>query len=274
MNKTTQNKTSLIHPTAQIDPNAKLHSSVKIGAFCVVGPDVQLDANVTLDSHVVVTGNTMIGKETHIFPFSVIGSIPQDLKYKGEKSSLIIGQRNQIREHVTIHPGTQAGRWKTEIGNDGLFMVGVHIAHDCVVGNNVIMANNAALGGHVHVDDLAIIGGFAGIKQFMHIGEGAMVGGMTPIDRDLTPYSLAMGERGENLRGLNITGLKRSGYPREQIKQLNKVFHCIFKNKNKSINEAVHDVIDSDLYNDNPLVQKFISFLDTPTQRGFISMPR
>ena len=192
---------SLIHPTAIISSPENIGDDVRIGPYCTIGPDVILDNCVQLHSHVVIDGHTSVGYKSTIYPFASIGFPPQDLKYKGEKSKLIIGERNEIREHVTINPGTEGGLMETRIGDNCLFMIGSHIAHDCVVGNHVILANNATLGGHVEVGDYAIIGGLSGVHQFVRIGAHAMVGGMSGVEQDLIPYGSAMGERAR-LRGL------------------------------------------------------------------------
>ena len=197
-----------VHPTAVVSSQSNIGNDVKIGPYCVIGPDVVIGDRVFLHSHVVIDGQTVIGEGTNIYPFASIGLVPQDLKYKGESSSLIIGARNQIREHVTMNPGTEGGGMKTVIGDDCLFMIGSHVAHDCIIGNHVILANNATLGGHVEVGDFAIIGGLSGIHQFVRIGAHAMVGGMSGVEQDLIPYGSAMGERAK-LRGLNLIGLQR-----------------------------------------------------------------
>lgn len=219
--------TDLIHPTAIIDPNAKIAESVSIGPFCVVGANVELAENVKLHSHVVVEGRTKIGAGTTIFPFASIGHINQDLKFSGEPSELIIGAGNTIREYVTMQPGTKDGGMLTKVGDNGLFMVGVHIAHDCMIGNNVIMANNATLGGHVHVGDCAVIGGMSAVHQFIRIGEHAMIGGMSGVESDVIPYGRVKGDRAF-LAGLNLIGLSRRGFDKQQIKTLNKAFEALF----------------------------------------------
>lgn len=218
---------TLIHPTAVIEQGATIGSDVKIGAYCVIGPNVKIGDRVELKSHVVVDGYTTIGDETVIFPFASIGHQPQDLKFKGEKSELIIGKRNKIREHVTMNPGTQGDRMKTIVGDNCLFMMSSHVAHDCVVGNNVILANNATLAGHVEVGDFAIIGGLAAIHQFVRIGPFAMIGGMSGVEYDVIPFGLVKGERA-HLAGLNYVGLERRGYTKEQVQVLMKAFKELF----------------------------------------------
>lgn len=205
-----------IHPTAVIEDGAQLGAGVRIGPFCVVGPQVRLDDGVELKSHVVVTGDTSIGAETTIFPFASIGEVPQDLKFRGEHVRLQIGARNRIREYVTINPGTEGGGGVTVIGDDGLFMAGSHVAHDCRIGNGVILVNNASVAGHCHLEDDVIIGGLSGVHQWVRIGRGAMIGAVTMVTADVIPYGLVQGPRG-HLDGLNLVGLKRRGASRAEI---------------------------------------------------------
>ena len=217
-----------IHPTAIIEEGAVLGRDVTVGPYSVVGKDVSLADNITLKSHVVIEGHTYIGEGSVIYPFASLGSKPQDLKYDGEESQLIIGKNNTIREHVTMNPGTKAGEMKTIIGDDGLFMVGVHVAHDCVIGNGVIMANNATLGGHVIVGDHALIGGLAAVHQFVRIGSFAVIGGMSGVENDVIPFGRVKGDRA-SLAGLNLVGLERGGFDKKQIRQLQKAVHMIFE---------------------------------------------
>lgn len=219
--------TSNIHPTAIIEPGAQLGENVRVGAYSIIGQHVVLGDNCVVHPHVVIGGHTTIGAGTQIYPFSSIGSAPQDLKYKGEPSRLIIGERNVIREHVTMNPGTEGGGMETKVGSGGLFMVGAHIAHDCVVGNNVILANQATLAGHVVLGDHAVIGGLSAVHQFVRIGEHAMIGGMTGVENDVIPYGRVKGERGF-LAGLNLTGLERRGFTKDQIKMLQRAFNQLF----------------------------------------------
>ncbi|MBO9456828.1 acyl-ACP--UDP-N-acetylglucosamine O-acyltransferase [Paracoccus sp. R12_1] len=205
-----------IHPTAVIEDGAQLGAGVRIGPFCVVGPQVRLDDGVELKSHVVVTGDTSIGAETTIFPFASIGEVPQDLKFRGEHVRLQIGARNRIREYVTINPGTEGGGGVTVIGDDGLFMAGSHVAHDCRIGNGVILVNNASVAGHCHLEEDVIIGGLSGVHQWVRIGRGAMIGAVTMVTADVIPYGLVQGPRG-HLDGLNLVGLKRRGASRAEI---------------------------------------------------------
>ncbi|MBI3441366.1 MAG: acyl-ACP--UDP-N-acetylglucosamine O-acyltransferase [Proteobacteria bacterium] len=219
--------TAHLHPTAVIEKGAELGTGVKIGPYCVVGAHVRLGNGVELKSHVAVDGYTTIGDETVVFPFASLGHAPQDLKYKGEKSELLIGKRNSIREHVTMNPGTAGDKMKTVVGDDCLFMMASHVAHDCVIGNNVILANNATLAGHVEVGDFSIIGGLAAVHQFVRIGPFAMIGGMSGVEHDVIPFGLVKGERAY-LAGLNYIGLERRGFTKEQVQVLLKAFKQLF----------------------------------------------
>lgn len=216
-----------IHPTAIVEPGAKLGTGVRIGPYCIVGANVELGVGVELISHVVVAGHTSIGARSRIFPFAALGQPPQDLKYKGEPTRLVIGEDNIVREHATLHPGTATGGSVTEVGNKCLIMVGAHVAHDCKVGHNVVMVNGATLGGHVNVGDFAILGGISAVHQFVRIGKYAMIGGMTGVEGDVIPYGLVMGDRAR-LQGLNIVGLKRRGFGREQIHDLRTAYRLLF----------------------------------------------
>ena len=231
-----------IHSTAIVDPAAKIAEGCQIGPYCIVGPDVTLAEGVELRSHVVVEGRTTIGARTRIFPFSSIGQIPQDLKYRGEAAELRIGADNIIREHVTMNIGTEGGGMLTEVGDGCLFMIGAHVAHDCRIGNRVIMANNATLGGHVTVEDHAIIGGLAAVHQFVRIGRNAMVGGMTGVEHDVIPYAMAFGDRAR-LQGLNVVGLKRHGFDRSEIQALTAAYRMLFSD-DATLAERVERVAD------------------------------
>jgi UDP-N-acetylglucosamine acyltransferase len=217
-----------IHPSAVIEEGAQIDPSVTVGPFCVVGSHVVLAAAVVLKSHVVITGQTSVGEGTVIFPFAVIGEIPQDLKFKGEgeTSRLMIGKRNRIREHVTMNCGTEGGGGLTSIGDDGLFMAGCHIAHDAIVGNNVIVVNNAAVAGHCVIEDHVIIGGLSGIHQWVRVGRGAIIGAVTMVTNDVIPYGLVQAPRG-HLDGLNLVGLKRRGVARSNITALRAAFQIL-----------------------------------------------
>jgi UDP-N-acetylglucosamine acyltransferase len=216
-----------IHSTAVVSSKAKIGANVKVGAFCVVGSQVTLDDDVILHSHIVVDGLTHIGAETEVFPFASIGSPPQDLKYSGEPSKLIIGKKNIIRENVTMNPGTAGGGMLTSVGDHGLFMMGSHVAHDCIVGSNVVLANNATLAGHVTVGSFVILGGLSAVHQFVRIGDHAIVGGMTGVEHDVIPYGSVKGNRAR-LSGLNIIGLKRRGFSRGQVDELRAAYKMLF----------------------------------------------
>ena len=216
-----------IHPTAIVAPGAMLAQDVVIGPYCSVGEHVTLGAGVALCSHVVVDGRTTIGAGTRIFPFAAIGLEPQDLKYRGEESALVIGRDNKIREYVTINPGTAGGGMVTRVGDGCLFMVGVHIAHDCRIADHVIMANNATLAGHVVIDDHAVLGGLCAVHQYVRIGRHSMIGGMSGVERDVIPYGQVMGDRAR-LCGLNIIGMQRRGFSREDIQGLRNAYQFLF----------------------------------------------
>ncbi len=216
-----------IHPTAIIAVGARIADSVSIGPYCVIGANVTLAENIVLHSHVVIDGETTIGEETHVYPFASLGHAPQDKKFRGEKSKLIIGARNIIREYVTMNPGTEGGGLLTQVGSDCLFMASTHVAHDCIVGDRVILANNATLAGHVTVGSGAIIGGLSAVHQFVRIGEGAFIGGMSGVEKDVIPYGTVKGERA-SLDGLNLVGLKRRNLPRETIHAIRHVFKDLF----------------------------------------------
>jgi len=255
-----------IHPTAIVEPGATIGDGVEIGPYCTVGQDVTLGDAVKLHSHVVVAGLTTIGAQTAIYPFASIGTQPQDLKYKGEASRLIIGARNQIREHVTMNPGTEGGNMETRVGDDCLFMIASHVAHDCIIGNHVIMANNATLGGHVEVGDYAIIGGLAAVHQFVRIGAHSMIGGMSGIEQDLIPYGSAMGERAR-LRGLNLVGLQRRNFSRDDIHMLRTAYRLLFAQEG-TLAERIEDVIE--LYGESGPVMEVVEFIRAATSRAVL----
>lgn len=219
---------TMIHPTAIIDPKATIGKDVSIGPFCVVGPDVVLGNKVALKSHVVVEGRTTVGDGTVIYPFASVGHAPQDLKYKGEPSQLIIGRNCVIREHATLNPGTEGGGMKTIVGDNCLLMVATHVAHDCVLGHHVIMANNATLAGHVKVGDHVLLGGLSAVHQFVRIGSYAVIGGMSGVESDVIPFGRVKGERA-HLAGLNLVGLERGGFNKDQIKIIMKAVNELFE---------------------------------------------
>lgn len=219
---------SNIHPTAVIAEGAKIGADCKIGPYCVIGSKVTLGDRCVLHSHVVIDGNTTIGEETEIFSFASLGAAPQDLKFKGEDSRLVIGKRNKIREYCTMQPGTAADRMETTVGDNCLFMATTHVAHDCVVGNNVILANCATLAGHVVVGDFAFVGGLSAVQQRVRIGHNAMIGGMSGVENDVIPYGLVMGERA-NLAGLNFVGLERRGVEKADVQILRSAYKKLFE---------------------------------------------
>ncbi len=252
----------MIHSSSVIDKKAKVSQSVKIGPFCYVGPEVELSDDVELISNVHIEGNTIIGKGTKIFPFASIGTQPQDLKFRNEKNSLIIGEQNIIREYVTINPGTKGGGSKTEIGNGCLFMISSHIAHDCKIGNNVIIANNVPLGGHVTIEDSVVIGGNSAVQQFTRIGRLAMIGGMTGVLKDVVPFGLSIGNR-NYLQGLNLIGLRRKKYDNKKIIGLDKAYKEIFASEN--LHENLSRI--NGEYKDNELVAEVIKFIEKDKKR-------
>ena len=218
---------SLIHPTAIIDPAAEIDSSVAIGPYSVIGPHVRIAANVVIKSHVVIEGHTQIGEGCEIYPFAVLGQPPQHLRYEGEASELIIGQNNIIREHVTMHPGTAVDKMKTVIGNNGMFMVASHVAHDCVVGDNLILAQNAALGGHVVVEDNVYFGAYSAAHPFVRIGHNAVIGGVSAVVADVIPFGAVYGERGM-LNGVNVVGMKRRGLDKQTMRAVKTAYDDLF----------------------------------------------
>ena len=253
----------MIHKTALIDPKAKIASNVKIGAYSVIGPDVEVNENTIIHSHVSISGQTIIGKENKIYPFASVGNDPQDLKYNGEKTKLIIGDNNTIREYVTINPGTIGGGGKTKIGNNCLFMISSHVAHDCIVGDNVIIANNVPLGGHAIIEDNVVIGGNSAVQQFTRIGKMAMIGGMTGVLHDVIPYGLSTGNR-NSLQGLNLIGLRRAKFENKDILELSDAYKKIFATKN--INENISKLNGS--FQENLLVKNVIDFITKDKKRS------
>ena len=252
----------MIHNSSVIEKGSKIGKNVKIGPFCYIGPKVQISDGVELSSNIHIEGNTKIGKETKIFPFASIGTSPQDLKYKGENNSLEIGENNTIREYVTINPGTEGGGGKTVIGNNCLFMISSHVAHDCNIGNDVVVANNVPLGGHVTVEDSVVIGGNSAVQQFTRIGRLAMIGGMTGVLKDVIPFGLSFGNR-NYLRGINIIGLKRKKYENKKIMELDTAFKKIFSSKN--LHENLSKI--NGEYKGNDLVVEVINFISKDKKR-------
>ena len=255
-----------IHPTAVIGDGAEIGANVAIGPYSIVGSEVSLGDGVRLHSHVVVGGRTTIGSKSEIFPFASIGLAPQDLKYGGEDSRLEIGSRVTIREHVTMNPGTKGGGLLTRVGDDCLFMVAAHVAHDCIVGNNVILANNATIAGHVQVGDFAIIGGLSAVHQFVRIGAHAMIGGMSGVEQDLIPYGSAMGDRAR-LGGLNLIGLRRRDFSRDEIDSLRTAYRLLFA-QDGTMQERIEDVIE--LYAEDDGVMEVVNFLREESSRAIL----
>ena len=256
----------MIHKSSVVDPKAKISNNVKIGPFCYIGPNVELNENVELVSNVHIEGYTKIGKATKVFPFASIGTQPQDLKFKGEKNSLDIGENNLIREYVTINPGTEGGGSETKIGNNCLFMISSHVAHDCKIGNNVIIANNVPLGGHVTIEDSVVIGGNSAVQQFTRIGRLAMIGGMTGVLKDVIPFGLSIGNR-NHLQGLNLIGLRRKKYDNQKIMGLSKAYKEIFASKN--LHENLSKI--NGEHKGNELVNEVITFIGKDKKRPICS---
>ncbi len=255
-----------IHPSAIIEEGAQIGPDCVIGPFCVVGPDVALGARVTLKSHVVLAGDTHIGDDTEIYPFAVIGEIPQDLKFDGELTRLRIGARNRIREHVTMNTGTVGGGGETRIGDDGLFMAGCHIAHDAQVGDRVIVVNSSAVAGHCVIEDDVIIGGLCGVHQWVRIGQGAIIGAVTMVTKDVVPHGLVQGPRGV-LDGLNLVGLKRKGVDRADITALRAAFQML-KDGEGTFQDRAHRLADE---SDSAYVQQMVAFILGDTDRNFLT---
>ena len=252
----------MIHKSAIIDSNSKISSNVQIGPFTVIGPNVEIGDGTIIQSHVNITGHTAIGKNNKIFPFASIGNIPQDLKYNGEETKLIIGDGNTIRENTTINTGTVGGGGLTKIGNNSLLMIGVHIAHDCLIGNNVVIANSGAIAGHAVIGDDVIIGGNCGVQQFTRIGKMAMIGGMTGVSRDVIPYGLSLGNR-NYLNGINVIGLRRKKVSNKEIISLTEAYKEIFKteNLNENLNKLNGD------FKENSLIKEVIDFISKDKKR-------
>ncbi|MFA8443017.1 acyl-ACP--UDP-N-acetylglucosamine O-acyltransferase [Yoonia sp.] len=255
-----------IHPSAVIAEGAEIGTECVIGPFCVIGADVKLGARVHLKSHVVIDGDTHIGDDTVVFPFAVIGEIPQDLKFDGEKTRLRIGARNRIREHVTMNTGTATGGGETRIGDDGLFMAGCHIAHDAQIGDRVIVVNSSAVAGHCIIEDDVIIGGLCGVHQFVRIGQGAIIGAVTMVTKDVVPHGLVQAPRGV-LDGLNLVGLKRKGVARSDITALRAAFQML-KDGEGTFQDRAHRLADE---SDSAYVQQMVAFILGDTDRNFLT---
>jgi len=254
-----------IHSTAIIEAGAQIAPSATVGPFCHIGANVVLGDNVKLHSHVVISGHTTIGEGSEVFPFASVGNAPQDLKFQGEDSFLLIGKNCKIREHVTINPGTQSGGNYTRIGDNCLIMIGCHVAHDCQIGNHVILVNNTTLAGHVVVEDFVIIGGVSAVHQFVRIGKHAFIGGQSGVEYDVIPYASALGNRAQ-LGGINITGLRRHQFPREDIHAIRKAYRELFAQKGSLSERAAEMAI---TYADNPRVMTMMNFVLSESKRGF-----
>ena len=252
-----------IHPTAIVEDGAVVHPSVTIGAYAHIGANVELKENVRLHPHASVTGHTTIGAETEVHSFAVIGAPPQHNGYKGEPTTLIVGERNQIREHVTMHTGTVQGRGETRVGNDCLFMVGAHVAHDCIVDDRVIMANNATLGGHIHIGEHVFLGGLCAIHQFCRVGPFAFLGGGGILTTDVIPYGSAFGNHAR-LEGLNIVGMKRRGMKRETIHAIRSAYRMLFAEEG-TLKERLEDA--TKLFNEVPEAMTIINFMKADADR-------
>lgn len=257
---------SNIHPSAVIEEGAKIGAGCTIGPFCFIGAEVVLGDGVVLKSHVVVTGDTEIGDETTVFSFAVIGEIPQDLKFKGEKCRTVLGKRNRVREHVTINAGTEGGGGATRIGDDGLFMAGCHIAHDAQVGDRVIVVNSSAVAGHCVLEDDVIIGGLSGLHQWVRIGKGAIIGALSMVTNDVIPYGLVQAPRGE-LDGLNLVGLKRRGVSRADITALRAAFQMLAQGEG-TFAERAHRLGEE---TDSAYVREIVEFVAGDTHRSFLT---
>jgi len=255
-----------VHASAIVEDGAVIGPDCIVGPFCMIGPKVRLGQGVELKSHVVVTGDTEIGDETVIFPFAVIGEIPQDLKFAGEDTKLVIGKRNRIREHVTMNTGTAGGGYVTRVGDDGLFMAGCHVAHDAQIGNHVILVNNVAVAGHVVIEDEVIVGGLSGLHQWVRVGRGAIIGALSMVTADVLPHALVQGPRGE-LDGLNLVGLKRRGVDRADITALRAAFLMLkqgegsFQERAKRLEEEA----------DSDYVREMVAFILGDSDRGFLT---
>lgn len=258
-----------IHPTAIVSEKAKIGESVSIGPYCTVGDNVSLGDGVSLISHVSIEGRTTVGPRTTISPFSAIGHPPQDLKFDGEASTVSIGADCMLREYVTINPGTAGGGMETRVGDNCLLMVGVHIAHDCRVGNHVVMANQASLAGHCVVDDYVRFGGICGVHQFVRIGAHAFIGAMSFVENDVIPYGSALGNRA-HLGGLNLVGLKRRKFDREAIHALRAAYRMIFSSEG-TLRERVEDA--AEIFQGEKLVEDVIAFIRQPSERA-LCLPR
>lgn len=252
-----------LHPTAIVHDGARLGADVEIGPYSIVGPHVTLGDGVRLQSHVIIEGETEIGEGCVVHPFANLGGPPQHSAHKGELTRLVIGERNMIREHVTMHTGTVSGRGVTVVGSDGLFMAGSHVAHDCIVGNNVVLANCATLGGHVHMADYVFMGGLAAAHQFSRIGRYSFIGGLAAVTKDVIPFGSVWGNHA-HLEGLNLVGLRRRGFSREQVNQLRAAYRLLFADEG-TFQERLADVAET--YAASPEVMEIVSFIQADANR-------
>ncbi len=258
-----------VHPTAIVDPRAELASDVVVGPYSIVGPKVTLCEGVKLHSHTVIDGKTSIGARTEVYPFASIGQPPQDLKFRGEDSELIVGSDNTIREHVTMNSGTEGGGLVTKVGSKCAFLTGSHVGHDTVVGDNVVLSNNVMLAGHIIVEDDVIISGGAGVHQFTRIGKHAFIGGMSGVENDVIPYGMVVGNRAR-LAGLNTIGMKRRGFERDQIQALRAAYRMLFAEEG-TLRERLADV--AKLFAEQPDVMDIVTFMQSESNRS-ICLPR
>ena len=257
--------TSFIHPSAIVSTSARIGESCHIGPFSIVGDEVVLGTRVRLDSHVVIDGDTTVGDDTHIFPFASLGLAPQDLKYAGEKTSTVIGKRNQIREFVTVHRGTSGGGGVTRIGDDNLLMAQAHVAHDCQIGSEVIMANAATLAGHVEIADRSNVGAYSGVHQYCRVGYEAFVGGYSVVVKDAPPFAIIQGNHAK-CYGLNRVGMKRRGYSKETIEKLHRAYHLLLSaklNTSQALEKIKTEITDC------PEVDRLVEFYET-SKRGVV----
>lgn len=259
-----------IHPSSVVHPNAKIADDVEIGPFCSVGEHVEIGSGTKLISHVVIDGVTKIGQRNTIYPFVALGLLAQHKRSNAPDAQLIIGDDNTFREHVTAHVGSEVDNKITIIGNRNLFLVGSHIAHDCVLGDDIVMSNNATLAGHVHVGNKAIIGGLAAVLQFTRIGEGAMIGGMCGVTRDIIPYGLMMGGIRQGLSGLNLIGLQRAGVEKENIMMMQQAYKALFNKENGTFTERIAFVEQNETWMQNPLIKAQLEFVKNPSKNNIL----
>ena len=260
-----------VHPSSIVDPKAELADDVVVGPFCTIGPNVKIGAGSRLISHVVLDGYTTMGERNTVYPFATLGMLAQHKRSNAPDAQLIIGDDNTFREHVTAHVGSEVDNKITKIGNRNLFLVASHIAHDCILGDDIVMSNNATLAGHVHVGDRATIGGLSAILQFTRIGSGAMIGGMCGIVRDVIPYGLVMGGIRSGLAGLNLIGLQRQGISKEDIMTLQKVYKSLFnKEDGRPFAERVQAIAQEEVYQTNAQVRSMVDFILNPSKNNIL----